>query len=259
MAMAMSDTQVTMGTVQQLYRYPVKSMQGMAVDALSLGRSGVAHDRGRALIDVASGTLMSAKRWSKLLQASADDEGITLPDGTRRLYGAEDMDAVLSSWLGREVALRVPDAGVSLSVEMTFDPPNDEAEYYEIPAPPGTFVDLSPLHVVCQQTLDGGAADHPELDWDVRRFRPNLLVDAPGLPPFGEDGWCGMQLRIGTAVVEPQQPTVRCAMPLRAQPGLAAQPLLFQALDGIHANHLGIYVEVTEPGEVRTGDQVRTA
>jgi uncharacterized protein len=252
----MSDTAPSVGTIRELYRFPVKSMQGITVDALQVGPSGVHQDRARALIDVETGKLMSAKRWSKLLLASADDVGITLPDGTHRAFGSADLDAVLSQWLGREVQLRQVDPAVDLSYEMTFDPPNDAAELYEIPAAAGSFLDLAPLHLVTRQTLDGTAEARPDLDWDVRRFRPNIVVDAPGLPAFGEDGWCGERFTIGSAVVEGMQPTVRCAMPLRAQPGLDAQPALFGAMDALHANHLGIYVTVVTPGEVTAGDPV---
>jgi len=247
---------VSGGTVDQLYRYPVKSMQGLAVESVELGLSGIDGDRSRALIDVASGRLMSAKRWSKLLLAVADDIGITLPDGTRRPYESGDMDRVLSTWLERDVALHEVAPDVDLSYEMTFDPPNDDAELYEIAAPSGSFLDLAPVHLVSQQTLRAGATTRPDLDWDVRRFRPNLVVDAVGTPSFGEDAWCGRQLRIGTAVVEALQATVRCAMPLRAQPGLVSQPSLFHALDEIHANHLGIYLSVVAPGAVRIGDRI---
>lgn len=247
---------VSGGTVDQLYRYPVKSMQGLAVESVELGLSGIDGDRSRALIDVDSGRLMSAKRWSKLLLAGADDVGITIPDGTHRPYESDDMDRMLSTWLERDVALHQVAPEVDLSYEMTFDPPNDDAELYEIPAPSGSFLDLAPVHLVSRQTLHAGTTARPDLDWDVRRFRPNLVVDAVGTPPFGEDAWCGRQLRIGTALVEAVQPTVRCAMPLRAQPGLESQPALFHALDEIHANHLGIYVSVIAPGEIRIGDPI---
>jgi uncharacterized protein YcbX len=254
--MMADDAAVSGGTVDQLYRYPVKSMQGLAVEHVEVGLSGIDGDRSRALIDVASGRLMSAKRWSKLLLAAADDGGITFPDGTHRPYESDDMDRMLSTWLGREVALRQIDPELDLSYEMTFDPPNDDAELYEIPAPSGSFLDLAPVHLISQQTLHGGAAARPDLNWDVRRFRPNLVVDAVGTPSFGEDAWCGRQLQIGTAIVEALQPTVRCAMPLRAQPGLESQPALFHALDEIHANHLGIYLSVIKPGEIRIGDHI---
>ncbi|MGP0029799.1 MAG: MOSC domain-containing protein [Acidimicrobiales bacterium] len=250
------DTTISLGTIAELYRYPVKSMQGLGVDSLNLQLRGAEGDRCRALIDRTTGKLMSAKRWSKLLFALADDVGITLPDGTQRAYDADDLDTVLSNWMGREVQLREVDPEEQLAFEMTLDPPNDEAELFDIPAAPGSFLDLAPVHLVSRQTLRGSGTERPDLNWDVRRFRPNLVVDGPGLSSFGEDAWCGSQLRIGSAGLEALQPTVRCAMPLRGQPGLESQPGLFKALDGIHANHLGIYMTVIAPGSIGLGDQV---
>ena len=252
----MSADAMRRGHVDALFRFPVKSMQGFGIDSVRLKLSGVEGDRERALVDIATGRLMSAKRWSKILFAVADDDGITLPDGTHRNYAASDLDSILSKWLGREIALRKVEPDESISYEMTFDPPNDEAELFEIPSPSGTFLDLAPLHLVSRQTLQENGIAYPELNWDVRRFRPNLVVDAPGLSAFGEDEWCGRRLRIGSTLVEAMQPTVRCAMPLRAQPGLDAQPPLFKALDEIHGNHLGIYMSVVTPGEIRVGDGV---
>jgi uncharacterized protein YcbX len=140
--------------------------------------------------------------------------------------------------------------------EMTFEPPNDDAEYLAIPAPPGTFLDLAGAHLVSQQTLDACAKARPELDWDVRRFRPNVVVSVEGLEAFGEDAWCGSAVSVGGAVLAARQPTVRCAMPLRAQPGLARQRELYSAMEELHRNHLGIYCHVAAAGTVRVGDEV---
>jgi uncharacterized protein YcbX len=55
------------------------------------------------------------------------------------------------------------------------------------------------------------------------------------------------------------QPTVRCAMPLRAQPGLDRQPQLFTALTELNAdfpNPLGVYAVVGATGSVAVGDVV---
>ncbi len=254
--MTMSANAVDLGTVSELYRYPVKSMQGQGADSLRIGPDGVEGDRSWALIDVESGKLKSAKRWSKLLLAETDNEAITLPDGTRLPFDLPDLDAELSGWLGREVVLRQVDPGVEVSYEMTFDPPNDQAEYFEIPTPPGSFLDLAAVHLVSRQTLEQCAAARPDLNWDVRRFRPNLVIDAPELSSFGEDAWCGGRLRIGPVLLDALQPTVRCAMPLRAQPGLGSQPLLFEAMDGLHANHLGIYLSVIKGGVLEVGARV---
>lgn len=259
---------MAVATVTGLWRYPVKSMQGHEVDRLTVTDTGIEGDRTWGLIDRDTGALMSAKRWPALLDAAADDEGITLPDG--RSIGFDDAAAPLSTWLGREVELRGAGPDVEVSYEMTLDPPNDDAELFAIPAPPGTFLDLAGAHLVSTATLAGCAEARPDLDWDVRRFRPNLVVD--GLDgAFAEDEWCGRRVRIGGAVLVALQPTVRCAMPLRAQrpprrrregrgqrgqPGLDRQPDLYRALDDLHANHLGIYLDVAEPGGIAVGDPV---
>jgi len=243
-------------TVVGLARYSVKSMQGTACQSIDITVEGVDGDRDWALVDTQTGRLMSAKRYSALLLWSADRDGITVDGGFTIGFDDPGINSILSERLGRDVQLRRCGGGEARSYEMTFEPPNDDAEYIAIDAPPGRFVDLAPLHVLSQQTVDGCAEARPDLDWDVRRFRPNLVIDAPGLEPFGEDAWCGRRLRVGEVVLEPRQPTVRCAMPLRAQPGLARQPDLYNALEDLHANHLGIYVWVEKPGAVALGDGV---
>jgi len=245
--------------VARCRRYPVKSLQGLDTDAIEVTATGVVGDRAHSLVDVATGHLLSAKRTSALLQASATDDAITLPDGTRVAFGSGGADDVLSTWLGRDVHLAALDEAGERSFEMTFDPPDDDAEYYEIPAPPGTFLDAAPLHVVTTATLQACEAARPDLDWDVRRFRPNLLLAVQG-PAFVEGTWVGRHVQVGDAVLVVDSPTVRCAMPLRAQPGgIEREPDLFAAMNELNTaspNHLGAYCSVVEPGLVSTGDDV---
>ena len=250
------------GQVSECWRYPVKSLQGARVGGFTVGSMGVVGDRQFALVDEAAGTLLSAKRVASLMMAAADDDTIVLPDGgqTVRLDDPAASE-VLSTWLGRPVRLVRPEPDRSISYEMTFDPPNDDAEYFAIPAPAGAFVDLAPIHLVTTATLEGCRAARPDLDWDVRRFRPNLLIDIDG-PPFVEDGWVGQRVEVGgDLVLEIAAATVRCAMPLRAQPGLERQPELFKALSSLNEampNHLGVYATVLSAGAVSEGDAVET-
>lgn len=272
-----------LGTVAQCWRYPVKSMQGATTSRLRIGSHGVAGDRAHALVDDATERVLSAKSVPELLWASADDESIRLPDGTTVALDDEDRDGRLSAWLDRAVRLLTLEqsglpAELGLSYEMTFDPPDDDAEMFEIPLPEHGFVDLSPLHVIAASTLEGCRRERPELDWDVRRFRPNLVfdgaTDSNGLfvedaALFVEDSWVGAELAVGErCVIRVQQPTVRCAMPLRAQPAgpegpeLERRRELYRAMTELHAevpNHLGVYVEVVSPGEVAVGDPVVVA
>ncbi len=257
-----------LGTLAACRRYPVKSFQGLDVDELSLTTAGVDGDRTHALVERDSGRLLSAKRHSVLLTARADDTALTLPDGTRVALDDPDASAAVSSWLGREVHLTPVselDETEQLNFEMTFDPPDDSSEYFEIPGPAGSFLDCAPLHFVTTATAAACELARPDLDWDVRRFRPNLVLDVDG-PAFVEDAWTGRRLRIGDdAVIEVMMPTVRCAMPLRAQPALGdhaaleRQPALFAAMNELHEahpNHFGCYATVVAPGSVRLGDPV---
>lgn len=266
-------------TVAQTWVYPVKSMQGIRTTSLEVGPSGVTGDRNWALLDLDSGRILSAKRVGALLEATVENGTVVLPDGVRVDLAAAtgpgaDPDGAcpeLSEWLGRRVRVcSIEDiSSVSdgpLSYQMTFDPPDDDSEYYDIPMPEGSFVDLAPLHIVTTATLGAGATARPDLDWDVRRFRPNLLVDVEG-EMFVESSWIGRTIRIGAElVVRPSQATVRCAMPLRHQPAvgpedpeLLRQPALYHAMNELRPempNHLGVYVDVVEPGEVHVGDRL---
>ena len=92
--------------VVELWRYPVKSLQGERLDVAEMGAEGIEGDRQWALFDVATGFGLTARREPDLLFAAARlrrDGGVevVLPDGT-----VTADDAVLSDWLGRRVALR---------------------------------------------------------------------------------------------------------------------------------------------------------
>lgn len=243
--------------VEALWRFPVKSMQGEALAEAELVQGGLAGDRAWALLDEGSGRVASAKRFAALLGATGHPGGCTLPDGTAVDLTGPDAAATLSAWLGRPVRPLPAAASAGLAYQMTFDPPDDGAELVDIPLAAGSLVDLADVHLLARATLDACAATRPELDWDLRRWRPNVVV--AGAEPWDEDRWVGAEVRIGDATLRVDQPTVRCAMPLRAQPGLRREPGLFGAvmdLHPAHPGHLGAYATVTSPGRVRVGDPV---
>ena len=103
-----------------------------------------------------------------------------------------------------------------------------------------------------------GAALHPAGAWDVRRFRPNLLLEAPG-DGWIEDGWCARVVRIGEAELVPNQPCVRCTMVTRRQPGLDRDLDVYRTLARHHGGHLGVWTEVRNGGTIAEHDIVRVA
>lgn len=250
------------GSVAECWRYPVKSFQGLRQDRLTVGPTGVEGDRTFGLIDVEVDRLLSAKRTGELFNAWATDTSVTLPSGEEFSVDDPGLDAALTAWLGRPIRFARASESGPVSYQMTFDPPDDTAEMYDIPSPVGSFLDLAHVHVITTATLNACANQRPDLDWDVRRFRPNVLIDLDG-PAFVEQTWLGRRVEVGGVTLSVDSPTVRCAMPLRAQPpDLDRQPGLFRAmgeLNDVFPNHLGVYCSVVVPGEVAQGDPVTVA
>ena len=251
--------------VSALWRYPVKSMQGERLDHLEVGERVVEGDRVWGVVDAATGLLVSAKRDARLLEAFARTEAegvvIRLPDGTEHLAADPATAGTLSTWLDRDVVLRQPSG--QAAYDMTLDPPNDGAEYYEIPTPPDTFLDLAAVHLLTTASVERCREARPDIDWDIRRFRPNVLVDHDG-DGFPEDEWVGRRVAVGQVVIHGDMRTMRCAMPLRPQPAMAAvgSPALrretdvFRTMSAVHSNDLGLYASVVTPGRVALGDPV---
>lgn len=251
----MSEAMVEVATVKQCWRYPVKSFQGEQTSHLVLGPDGIEGDRSFGLIDQATGHLLSAKAVRQLLEARATIDTVVLPDGTNQPIDDPSTDLVLSQWLGREVRLARPIDSGPVSYQMTFGPAGPDRRTVDVPTPSGTFLDVAHVHLLTTASLAAGRAARPDLDWDVRRFRPNLVleVDDEG---FIEDSWVGNRLRIGDCVLVPDDRTLRCAMPMRAQHGLDRAPDLFRALVDLNENRLGLYCSVMTAGVVRVGDPV---
>ncbi len=177
------------GTVATLHRYPVKSMLGEGCGALAVAHRGVAGDRAWAIIDKATGKVASAKRpklWRSLLgcgvQTLDDAIEINLPDGTIRRAGDPALDDCLSALTGRPVRLSntPPDAAeidrshpeAQIAAGLDADVASDIL-VLGAAAPPGTFLDYAPLHLITSATLDG-------LDGgEVARYRPNIVIHSP--------------------------------------------------------------------------------
>lgn len=257
----------TVGTVAELWRFPVKSMQGTPVERLTFDGGRAVGDRTWAVVDPAAGKVLSAKRWAPLLQASAEgnDDGngdevtITLPDGSTHEAGDPETDKALSAWLDHEVRLQRPPPGDGLPFELPTEAWDDTSPMFEFPGPPGgPFVDLAAAHVLTTASLRAAERLYPEGVWDVRRFRPNALLDVDG-EGFVEDAWIGAPVALGEVVLDPFMPTVRCAMTTREQPGLPRDADIARTLNREHDLNLGLYCSLTTPGTIVTGDAVRVA
>ncbi len=270
-----SDNDV-LGSVLSLWRYPVKSMMGEELQACAVTDRGLLGDRAYALIDPTNGKVVSAKnpkKWGRLFDfgASFDDAPrvgeplppgrVSCPDGARVSSDASDLAESLSGELGREVAFETtapetpsleeywPDIeGLAFKETVT-----DEA------MPTGTFFDLAVIHMLTTSTLDRLAELYPEGRFEVRRFRPNILIESAGREvDFVENAWIGHTLSIGDQVrLSITGGCPRCVMTTLPQGDLPKDPGILRTAAQHNQVHVGVYASVARGGEIHRGDLVR--
>jgi uncharacterized protein len=234
--------------VTEIRRFPVKSMGGETLFDATVTDLGITGDRGWSLYDHATGTTLTARRTPELLYASsrldADDLVITLPDGSEI---GEDGSARLSAWLSRDVELRaagernLDTGGV---YEVPLDPEHD-AEWVSWTGPGGAFHDSAQTRLSLVSTATLG-------NWDRRRFRTNVIVDASG-----EDGFVGGRISIGDVMLDVTKQVDRCVMVSRPQPGVERDLQVLKTINAERATFLAIGCLVAEPGLLALGDEVR--
>lgn len=127
---------------------------------------------------------------------------------------------------------------------------------WEFHTPPGTYFDLFPIQVLTTSALQLMSQFNPVADWDVRRFRPNVLVDTGPANEAMENEWVGRTIRIGGVVVTGELPTIRCAMPMHAQADLPRDPSVLRTIVRKANQCLGVYASVIAAGSVAVGDPV---
>lgn len=246
------------GTITQLWRYPVKSFQGEQVERLEIGPGGAVGDRTLAVVDPVARKVLTGKRWADLLHASArlvgDEIVLTLPDGTEHAATDPGVHEALSAWLDHEVRLEPPPSdGTVYPMEMHTGMSDESTPLFDWPGPPGTWLDLADLHWLTTASLAAIAGAHADGQWDVRRFRPTALIEVAG-EGYAEDGW--QEVAAGTLRSAVVMATPRCSIPSRAQPGLDRDKAIGTTIRDHHANNLGIYASVVAAGTVSVGDPV---
>jgi uncharacterized protein len=241
-----------------LWRYPVKSLQGEPLDAVGVEGDGLVGDRRWGIRDQRTGRILTARRRPELLGARASYEGdqpvVTLPDGVTLVGPGTRTDSRLSKWLGGPVSLVPSQGAVAGRAEYFEDATDDTSQAIEWTMPDGRYVDSAPILMLTTASLRAAAGHHPDGAWDVRRFRPNILIDLEG-EGWIEDSWVGQQIQIGTVALTPRQPCIRCTMVTRSQPGLDADTEVFRTLARHHGGLLGVWSDVATPGNVAVGDR----
>jgi uncharacterized protein len=269
--------------VDAIWRFPLKSAQGESVASAYFGSAGPDGDRSWACVTQADGLVVSAKnprRFGRILSVTATmaSEGrgadvlVEVPGREPVLAGTPEADEALSGWLGEPVRLTSevpPNARLhrlwSKEPGMIPDwakarPGDDEVGDVAGAVPGGRFVDFAAVHVVTTTAMAELARECPAAD--VRRLRPNLVLDLDREPEPGERIQAGPEVVLRVMI-----PTPRCVIPSVAQPGLAHSSEVLRAIARRRAEIPGLgkgacfgtYAEVLQAGTITVGDTAAIA
>ena len=271
-------------SVATIYRYPVKSMMGETLSEADIGEAGIPGDRSWAVRDEKRGGIRGGKKIPQLMTLAAQSGTaaplITAADGDSASASSERINDWLSGKLNHPVTLwpllpadqldhyrrGAPDTeDFEQELRAVFGRLPDEPlpdlagfeELLEFESPPGTYFDAFPISIISQQSLNTMNQLEGESRFDVRRFRPNLLVDVPGSDhPFPEQAWVGKTLAIGSVTLRIDTTCPRCAMTTHGFDDLPQDPQIMRKMVANSEGNLGIYASVVKVGKVATGDSV---
>ena len=280
------------GVLQEIRRYPVKSMEGELLEEVDLSPGGLPGDRAWAVRDEVRGGIRGAKKIPALMQLSSRytakpaAEGsspaeITLPGGATAETGDPAINEILSKALDHEVSLwpllpadalehyrRGAPTHEDMLTELRaiFARNPDEPlpdlsifppEILEFESPPGSYFDAFPLLLLSQASLAEMGDRSSDSLFDVRRFRPNFLIGDTGEASFPEMAWRGKRLAIGDAVIEVTVECPRCVMTTHGFADLPKDPGIMRSLVKQTGGNLGVYAKIETPATLRVGDAVQ--
>ena len=258
----------TIGKVESVWRYPVKSMRGHEVDAAYLGFAGFYGDRLYAI-----GSEAAHK-------------------GFPYLTGREQRKMVLFNPRFRhpDMAAMPPNLADADSIEPGMTPVYPEADSLalDIDTPSGAtfgiddpalmdeltqnigrehklsilrsdraFTDCRPVSM-CSLATAAQLGDELGKAIDKRRFRANLYLDLEGAAGYAENEFVGKTIAIGDKVqVSVLERDPRCAM-ITLDPDTAERdPSVLKKVTDDHEGYTGVYAAVLVEGVVKAGDAVK--
>jgi uncharacterized protein len=252
------------GTVVSLWRYPVKSMMGEELNSSYVTERGLLGDRTYAVIDKQTDKVASAKnprKWGKLFDFhsmfvdSPNDVNdippvrITFPDGSNIFsdHKEDDIDSSLSKVFDMEVRLIRASGFEKPSYEEYWPDIDGLAQREKVTdeaMPSKTFFDIAVVHLLTTSTINRLRELYPEGRFEVRRFRPNIVIESgPGeKKDFIENSWVGKKITIGEDIVlKVTAPCTRCVMITLPQGDLPRDLGILSTVARYNQVHVGVY------------------
>lgn len=257
----------TIGTIESLWRYPVKSMAGEEMPESYMGFSGFYGDRFFAFKNSAARkgfpylnasvqpqmlryqpTFRYAERAAKPLNLT---EAMNIAPGANPANADPDdliLDVVTPS--GDVVAVDDPTL-----IEMLCDGLRGE-NHLTLVRSDRALTDCRPISLISLQTIQQVEAELG-IPLDKRRFRANIYLDLATDDGFAEDKLVGRKLRIGPkAEVMVLERDPRCKV-ISLDPDTGQHnPEILRKVVQIHANFVGIYCAVLVEGVLIEGDSI---
>lgn len=283
---------IKVGTVQQLWRYPVKGMAGESFSKGHLGQRGIEGDRLWALRDVARKEIQSCKFRPQLLtcraryrdaQLNAINDAVDIVFADGKVIGSDDprIHTLLSTLVGHDSTLEALRSETEVDFYRRYQGKNDawleelKATFEREPGEPlpdldalpqqardfvsvpGTFFLVKPFHLLTTATLQHMQQLEPDADWNVARFRPNVVVETlPEMEGLVEQAWLDNQLQIGSATVFCESTTPRCGVVAQPQQQFQAEKSILRSIVNQADQNLGIYGSVINEAVIQQGDEV---
>ncbi|MDQ5822935.1 MAG: MOSC domain-containing protein [Chloroflexota bacterium] len=258
----------TIGTVESLWRYPVKSMRGVEMPEAFMGFSGIYGDRGYAFknsaarkgfpylnANVQQRMLLyrpqfrhpeRASRPPNLAEATNIAPGVTPANGD-----PEDMMLDIVTPSGEIVPVDDP-ALIKLLGEGI-----SEKNQLQLVRSDRALTDCRPVSLISLQTVRQVESELG-IPIDKRRFRANIYFDfASDGGGFAEDAYVGRRLRIGSkATIMVLERDPRCKM-ISLDPDTGEHnPEVLRKVAQAHDNYAGVYCAVLIEGLLKKGDLI---
>jgi uncharacterized protein YcbX len=255
------------GTVESLWRYPVKSMRGQELNEMFAGYAGVYGDRLFAFTSSASPKGFPYFTGREQRQMLRYQPRFRHPDKAARpinLTEAESMppgaNPVSANPAELMVDVETPD-GETLAIDNPavidmLRADIDDKHQLTLLRSDRAMTDCRPVSIFAVQSARK-LGEETGIAVDKRRFRANVYLDLTSSDGFAEDEFVGRSLRIGSKViVSVLERDPRCMMiTLDPDTGEKTPPILKQVAQA-HSGMAGVYGAVIVEGMIHKGDPV---
>ncbi len=255
------------GTVESLWRYPVKSMRGEEMEELFVGYGGVYGDRLFAFESSSNAKgfpFFTGRDQPEMVRCRPrfrDPEKAARPTNLRAAAQlSPNINPVSANAADLMIDVETP-RGKTFAIDdhqlikhlLTNTNSNHELTLIRSDA---AMTDCRPISIFSIQTVQK-LADEIRAPVDKRRFRANLYLNLDSSGGFGEDEFVGKSLQIGSNVrVQVLQRDGRCMM-IAIDPDTAKiTPAILKKVAQAHEGKAGVYGAVLMPGIIRKGDPV---